>query len=138
MKHQQPSRAQEVQCSSSFSGVSGVVPGTSGVVPGSSVKTGGYGTIDNFLKPEALSFLNKTKQETPDIQEDDVVISEDIPEFSTSRTDVPVLPSQLQISETEQQQQQPNIQKNVYLPKEDPQTPNLILVPTRMKKTTAL
>ena len=104
--------------------------------PGQTVKTGGYGTIDNYLKPEALSFLHKVKQETPNIQEDDVVISEEIPEISTSRTDVPVLPSQLQISEPEQQE--PTIQKNVYLPKQDPQTQNLILVPMRMKKTTAL
>ena len=105
MKQQQPTRAQEAQCSSSLSGGSGVIPGTSGegnVFPGQSFKTGGYGTIDNYLKPQALSFLHRAKQETPNIQEDNVVISEEIPEVSTSRINVPVLPSQLQISEPEQ------------------------------------
>ena len=114
MKQQQPTRAQEVKCSSSLSGV---IPGTSGegnvfpgqsfkmgsyegnVFPGQSFKMGGYGTIDNYLKPDALSFLHRAKQETPNIQEDDVVISEEIPEVSTSRINVPVLPSQLQLSE---------------------------------------
>ena len=76
------------------------------------------------------------KQETPNIQEDDVVISEEIPEVSTSRINVPVLPSQLQISEREQQE--PAIEKNVYLPKQVPESQNLILVPARMKKTTTL
>ena len=139
MKQQQPTRAQEVQCSSSLSGGSGIIPGTSGegnVFLGQSFKTGGYGTIDNYLKPEALSFLHRAKQETSDIQEDDVVISEEIPEVSTSRINVPVLPSQLQISEPEQQE--PTIQKNVYLPKQLPESQNLILVPVHMKKTTAL
>ena len=104
MKQQQLTRAQEVQCSSLLSGGSGVIPGTSGegnVFLGQSFKTGSYGTIDNYLKPEALSFLHRAKQETPNIQEDDVVISEEIPEVSTSRINVPVLPSQLQISEPE-------------------------------------
>ena len=136
MKQQQPTRAQEVKYSSSLSGV---IPGTSGegnVFPGQSFKTGGYGTIDNYLKPDALSFLHRAKQETPNIQEDDVVISEEILEVSTSRINVPVLPSQLQISE--QEQQEPAIQKNVYLPKQVPKSQNLILVPARMKKTTAL
>ena len=135
-QQQQPTRAQEVKCSSSLSGV---VPGTSGegnVFPGQSFKTGGYGTIDNYLKPDALSLLHRVKQETPDIQEDDVVISEEIPEVSTSRINVPVLPSQLQISE--QEQQEPSIEKNVYLPKQVPESQNLILVPARMKKTTTL
>ena len=139
MKQQQLTRAQEVQCSSSLSGGSGVIPGTSGegnVFPGQSFKTGGYGTIDNYLKPDALSFLHRAKQETPNIQEDDVVISEEILEVSTSRINVPVLPSQLQISEPEQQE--PAIQKNVYLPKQVPESQNLILVPACMKKTTAL
>ena len=138
-QQQQPTRAQEVQCSSSLSGGSGVVPGTSGegnVFPGQSFKMGGYGTIDNYLKPDALSFLHRAKQETPNIQEDDVVISEEIPEVSTSRINVPVLPSQLQISEPEQQE--PAIQKNVYLPKQVPESQNLILVPACMKKTIAL
>ena len=88
MKHGQLSRAQEVQCSSLLSQGSGAVPGTSGegnVFPGQSFKTGGYGTIDNYLKPDALSFLHRTKQETPRIQEDDVVILEEIPEVSTAR-----------------------------------------------------
>ena len=136
MKQQQLTRAQEVKCSSSLSGV---VPGTSGegnVFPGQSFKMDGYGTIDNYLKPEALSFLHRAKQETPNIQEGDVVISEEIPEISTSRINVPVLPSQLQISEREQQE--PAIQKNVYLPKQVPESQNLILVPARMKKTTTL
>ena len=91
MKQQQPTRAQEVKCSSSLSGV---IPGTSGegnVFPGQSFKTGDYGTIDNYLKPDALSFLHRAKQETPNIQEDDVVISEEILEVSTSRINVPVL-----------------------------------------------
>ena len=135
MKQQQPTRAQEVKCSS----LSGVVPGTSeegNVFPGQSFKTGGYGTIDNYLKPDALSFLHRAKQETPNIQEDDVVISQEIPEVSTSRINVPVLPSQLQISEREQQE--PAIEKNVYLPKQVPESQNLILVPARMKKTTTL
>ena len=99
MKQQQLTRAQEVKCSSSLSGV---IPDTSGkgnVFPGQSFKMGSYGTIDNYLKPDALSFLHRAKQETPNIQEDDVVISEEIPEVSTSRINVPVLPSQLQISE---------------------------------------
>ena len=144
MKHQQPSRALEVQCSSSLSGGSGVVPGTSGegnVFPGQSFKMGSYGTIDNYLKPQALSFLHRAKQETPSIQEDDVVISEEILEVSTTRINVPVLPSQLQIQEPEQQepeQQESAIQKNVYLPKQVPESQNLILVPARMKKTTSL
>ena len=133
-QQQQPTRAQEVHCSFSLSGGSGVVPGN--VFPGQSFKTGSYGTIDNYLKPDALSFLHRAKQETPNIQEDDVVISEEIPEVSTSRINVPVLPSQLQISEPEQQE--PAIQKNVYLPKQVPESQNLILVPARMKKTTAL
>ena len=139
MKQQQPTRAQEVQCSSSLSGGSGVIPGTSGegnVFPGQSFKAGSYGTIDNYLKPQALSFLHRAKQETPNFQEDYVVISEEIPELSTSRINVPVLPSQLQISE--QEQQEPAIQKNVYLPKQVPESQNLILVPACMKKTTAL
>ena len=136
MKQQQPTRAQEVKCSSSLSGV---IPGTSeegNVFPGQSFKTGGYGTIDNYLKPDALSFLHRAKQETPNIQEDDVVISQEIPEVSTSRIHVPVLPSQLQISEREQQE--PAIEKNVYLPKKVPESQNLILVPARMKKTTTI
>ena len=83
-----------------------------------------------------LSFLHRAKQETPNIQEDDLVLSEEIPEVSTSRINVPVLPSQLQISEPEQQK--PAIQKNVYLPKQVPESQNLILVPVLMKKTTAL
>ena len=138
MKQQQPTRAQEVKCSSSLSGV---VPGTSeeeNVFPGQSFKTGGYGTIDNYLKPDALSFLHRAKQETPNIQEDDVVISQEIPEVSTSRINVPVLPFKyqnennknhrtLQISEREQQE--PAIEKNVYLPKQMPESKNLILVP---------
>ena len=135
MKQQQLTRAQEVKRSSSLSGV---VPGTSGegnVFPGQSFKTGGYGTIDNYLKPDALSFLHRVKQETPNIQEDDVVISEEIPEVSTSRINVPVLPSQLQISEREQE---PTIEKNVYLLKQVPESQNLILVPARMMITTAL
>ena len=139
MKHQQLTRAQEVQCSSSLSGGSGVVPGTSGEgngFSGQSFKIGGYGTIDNYLKPQALSFLHRAKQETPNIQEDDVVISEVIPEVSTSRINVPVLPSQLQIQEPEQQESA--IEKNVYLPKQVPESQNLILVPARMKKTTSL
>ena len=139
MKHGQPSRAQEVQCSSLLSRGSGAVPGTSGegnVFPGRSFKMGSYGTIDNYLKPDALSFLHRTKQETPRIQEDDVVISEEIPEVSTARINVPVLPSQLQIQEPEQQES--TIQKNVYLPKQVPESQNLILVPAHMKKTTSL
>ena len=91
--------------------------------------------IDNYLKPGALSFLHRAKQETPNIQ-DDVVISQEIPEVSTSRINVPVLPSQLQISEREQQE--PAIEKNVYLPKQVPESQNLILVPAHMKKTTTL
>ena len=137
MKHEQPSRAQEVQCSSLLSGGSGVVPGTSGegnVFPGQSFKMGGYGTIDNYLKPEALSFLHRAKRETPSIQEDNVVISEEIPKVSTAR--INVLPSQLQIQEPEQQESA--IQKNVYLPKQVPESQNIILVPARMKKTTSL
>ena len=62
---QQPSRAQEVQCSSLLSRGSGVVPGTSGegnVFPGQSFKMGGYGTIDNYLKQDALSYLLRAKQ----------------------------------------------------------------------------
>ena len=135
-QQKQPSRAQEVQCSSSLSGGSGVVPGTSGegnVFPGQSFKMGGYGTIDNYLKPGALAYLHRVKQKRPNIEEDDVVISQEIPEVSTSRSNVPGLPSQLQIS-----QQEPNIQKVVYLPKQVPETQNLILVPVHMKKTTAL
>ena len=133
LKHQQqPSRVQEVQCSSS---VPGGVPGTSvrgNVLQGQFVKTGGTGTIDNFLTPEALAFLHQGRQDRPNVQEDDVLISEDIPEVSTARSNVPVLPSQLQIS------QEPNPEKVVYLPKQTPDTQNLILVPTRMKKTTSL
>ena len=138
-QQQKPTRAQEVQCSSSLSGGSGVVPGTSGkgnVFPGQSFKMGGYGTIDNYLKPQALSFLHRAKQETPNIEEDNVVISQEIPEVSTSRSNVLVLPSQLQISQPEQQEAA--VQKNVYLPKQVPETQNLILVPACMKKTTSL
>ena len=83
-----------------------------------------------------MSFLHRAKQETPNIQEDDVVISQEIPEVSTSRINVPVLPSQLQISEREQQEHA--IEKNVYLPKQVPESQNLILVPAHMKKTTTL
>ena len=54
------------------------------------------------------------------------------PDISTSRSNVPVLPSQLQ------KQQEPNPQKVVYLPKEVPETKSLILVRTHMKKTTSL
>ena len=133
LKHQQqPSRAQEVQCSSSLPGV---VLGTSGqgnVLQGQSFKTGGTGTIDNFLRPEALAYLHRGRQDRPNIEEDDVVISEDILEVSTARSNVPVLPSQLQIS------QEPEIEKVVYLPKQAPDTQNLILVPMHMKKTTSL
>ena len=139
MKHGQLSRAQEVQCSSLLSQGSGVVPCTSGegnVFPGQSFKMGSYGTIDNYLKPDALSYLHRAKQETPHIQEDDVVISEEIPKVSTARINVPVLPSQLQIQEPEQQES--TIQKNVYLPKQVPESQNIILVPAHMKKTTSL
>ena len=78
-------------------------------------------------------FLHSQKQDRPNIEEDDVVISQEIAEISTSRSDVPVLPSQLQI-----QQQEPNPEKVVYLPKQEPEIQNLILVPARMKKTTSL
>ena len=64
------------------------------------------------------------------------MLEEEIQEVSTSRINVPVMPSQLQISEPEQQE--PTIQKNVYLPKQMPESQNLILVPMHIKKTTAL
>ena len=134
-QQQQLTRAQEVQCSLSLFGGSGVVPGTSGegiMFPEQSFKMGGSGTIDNYLKPGALVYLHRAKQERPNIEEDDV-ISQEIPEVSTSRSNVPVLPSQLQIS-----LQEPNVQKVVYLPKQVPETQNLILVPARIKNTTAL
>ena len=123
--NQQPSnRAQEVSCSSSS------IPGS--FLPGTSIKIGGTSTIDKFLKPGALTFLHTGKQDKPDIKEGDVVISEEIPDMSTSWSNVPVLPSQLQIL------QEPNPEKVVYLPKEVPESESLILVPTRMKKTTSL
>ena len=124
LNQQLSNRAQEVSCSSSS------IPGS--FLPGTSIKIGGSGTIDNFLKPEELAFLHTGKQDKPDIKEGDVVISEEIPDMSTSRSNVPVLPSQLQIS------QEPNPEKVVYLPKEVPESESLILVPTRMKKTTSL
>ena len=43
-------RAQEVACSS--------ISILRSVLPSSSIRTGGAGTIDNFLKPNALSFLH--------------------------------------------------------------------------------
>ena len=79
-----------------------------------------------------MAYLHRGGQDRPNIEEDNVVISGDIPEVSTSRSNVPVLPSQLQIS------QEPKIKKVVYLPKQAPDTQNLILVPTHMKKTTSL
>ena len=124
LNQQLSNRAQEVSCSSSS------IPGS--FLPGTSIKIGGSGTIDNFLKPEELAFLHTGKQDKPDIKEGDVVISEEIPDMSTSRSNVPVLPSQLQIS------QEPNPEKVVYLPKEVPESESLILVPTHMKKTTSL
>ena len=111
--NQQPSnRAQEVSCSSSS------IPGS--FFPGTSIKIGGTSTIDNFLNPEALAFLHTGKQDKLDIKEGDIVISEEILDMSTSRSNVPVLPSQLQIS------QEPNPEKVVYLPKKVPKSKSLI------------
>ena len=47
---QSSNRAQEVACSSTSI--------LRSVLPSSSTRTGGAGTIDNFLKPDALSFLH--------------------------------------------------------------------------------
>ena len=123
--NQQPSnKAQEVSCLLSS------IPGS--FLPGTSIRVRGASTIDKFLKPDALAFLHTGKQDKPNIEEGDVVISEEIPDMSTSQTNVQVLPSQLQIL------QEPNPEKVVYLPKEVPESESLILVPTHMKKTTSL
>ena len=109
---QSSNTAQEVACSSTSI--------LRSVLPSTSVKTGGAGTIDNFLKPDALSFLQRVKPEVVEIKDDDVVIAEHIPGLSTSSQ--PEVPPE----------------KVFYVPKQVPEVKNLVLVPARVKKGTSL
>ena len=109
---QSSTRAQEVVACSSTSTHGSVLPGTS-------FRTGGAGTIDKFLKPSALGFLHRVKPEVVEIKDDDV-IAENIPGLSTS--------SQPEVSP----------EKMLYLPKQIPETENLVLVPAHVKKGTSL
>ena len=109
---QSSNRAQEVACSSTSI--------LRSVLPSSSIRTGGAGTIDNFLKPNALSFLHRVKPEVVEIKDDDVVIAEHIPGVSTSSQ--PEVPPE----------------KVFYVPKQVPEVENLVLVPARVKKGTSL
>ena len=134
---------EEVACPSSLN-ISQSGSSSNLVQPGSSTqklyKRGGTATIDKMLRPDLMRFL-PSQQSQPDvqtdIQEDDVVIEEDIPGFTTSRTDVPVLPSDLTIPQEQQATLPPPRPPKLYVPKvAEGQT--LVLMPTKMKKTTKL
>ena len=136
-------RVEEVACSSSLN-ISQSGSSSNVVQAGSSTqklyKRGGTATIDRMLRSELMRFL-PSQQSQPDvqtdIQQDDVVIAENIPGFTTSRTDVPVLPSDLTIPQEQQAALPPPIPPKLYVPKvAEGQT--LVLMPTKMKKTTKL
>ena len=109
---QSSNRAQEVACSSTSI--------LRSVLPSSSIRTGGAGTIDNFLKPDAMSFLQQVKPQVVEIKDDDVVIAEHIPGVSTSSQ--PEVPPE----------------KVFYVRKQVPEVENLVLVPAHVKKGTSL
>ena len=128
-------KVQEVDCPSS---VNVVQPGSSSQ---KFYKRGGTATIDKMLRPELMRYLPQQQQSQPmvqtDIQQDDVIIEEDIPGFTTARTDVPVLPSDLTIPQEQQATLPPPIPPKLYVPKvAEGQT--LVLMPTKMKKSTKL
>ena len=62
------------------------------------------------------------------------------PGFTTSRTDVPVLPSDLTISQEQQAALPPPLPPKLYVPKitEGQEGQSLVLMPTKMKKSTIL
>ena len=108
-------------------------------------RRGGTATIDRILRPDLMRYL-PSHHSQPDVQQDDVVIAEDIPGFTTSRTDVPVLPSQLQVpqqveaavpSQIQEPAVPPPIPPKLYVPKLG-EGETLILLPTKMKKPTKL
>ena len=109
---QSSKRVQEVACSSTS------IPGS--ILPRTSVRTGGTYTINKFLSPGALMILHQVKPEVVEIKDDDVVIAEEIPGFSTSSQ--PEVPPE----------------KVMYLPKKIPEVENFGLVPANVKKGTSL
>ena len=139
------SRAEEVDCSSL--NIAQSEPTSNLVQPGPSTqkqyKRGGTATIDKMLRPELMRFLPSQHSQPAvqtNVQEDDIIIAENIPGFTTSRTDVPVLPSDLTISQEQQAALPPPLPPKLYVPKitEGQEGQSLVLMPTKMKKSTKL
>ena len=136
-------RAEEVDCSSSLN-IAQSGPTSNLVQPGSSTqkeyKRGGTATIDKILRPDLMRFLPSQHSQPAvqtDVQEDDIIIAENIPGFTTSRTDVPVSPSDLTIPQEQQATLPPPLPPKLYVPKVA-EGQSLVLMPTKMKKTTKL